>query len=74
MDIRLMQYYLAVVREGTISAAAEALHVSQPALSRQMKDLNDVFAKGVINQALSGKITNAVAASRLGISVGTSKS
>ena len=39
MDIRLMQYYLAVVREGTISAAAEALHVSQPALSRQMKDL-----------------------------------
>jgi|GEM_PF-5570292 len=34
-----------------------------------MKDLNDVFAKGVINQALSGKITNAVAASRLGISV-----
>ena len=36
-----MQYYLAVVREGTISAAAEALHVSQPALSRQMKDLED---------------------------------
>ena len=30
-----------------------------------MKDLKDVFAKGVINQALSGKITNAVAASRL---------
>ena len=41
MDIRLMQYYLAVVREGTISAAAEALHVSQPALSRQMKDLEE---------------------------------
>ena len=41
MDIRLMQYYLAVVREGNISAAAEALHVSQPALSRQMKDLED---------------------------------
>ena len=41
MDIRLMQYYLAVVREGTISAAAEALHVSQPALSRQMRDLEE---------------------------------
>ena len=41
MDIRLMQYYLAVVREGNISAAAETLHVSQPALSRQMKDLED---------------------------------
>ena len=41
MDIRLMQYYLAVVREGNISAATEALHVSQPALSRQMKDLEE---------------------------------
>ncbi len=39
MDIRTMQYYLAVVREGTISAAAEALHIAQPSLSRQMKEL-----------------------------------
>ena len=39
MDIRIMEYYLAVIREGNISAAAEALHVSQPALSRQIKDL-----------------------------------
>ena len=41
MDIRTMQYYLAVVREGTISAAAQALHVAQPSLSRQMKELED---------------------------------
>ena len=40
MDLRTMQYYLAVVREGTISAAAEALHVAQPSLSRQMKELD----------------------------------
>ena len=39
MDIRTMEYYLAVVREGTISQAAEALHVAQPSLSRQMKEL-----------------------------------
>lgn len=39
MDIRTMQYYLVIVREGTISSAAEALHVAQPSLSRQMKDL-----------------------------------
>lgn len=43
MDIRTMQYYLAVVREGTISAAAQALHVAQPSLSRQMKELEDEF-------------------------------
>ncbi len=41
MDIRIMEYYLAVTREGNISAAAEAPHVSQPALSRQIKDLEE---------------------------------
>ncbi len=41
MDIRTMQYYLAVVREGTISAAAKTLHVAQPSLSRQMKELEE---------------------------------
>ena len=41
MDIRVMENYLAVVREGNISAAAQALHVSQPALSRQMRDLEE---------------------------------
>ena len=44
MDIRIMQYYLAVVREGTISAAAEFLHVAQPSLSRQMKELEEAAA------------------------------
>lgn len=41
MEIRTMEYYLAVVREGNISAAAKALHIAQPSLSRQMKDLED---------------------------------
>ena len=41
MDIRVMEYYLAVVREGNISAAAQALHISQPGLSRQMQDLEE---------------------------------
>ncbi len=41
MDIRTMQYYLAVVREGNISAASEALHVAQPSLSRQMRELEE---------------------------------
>lgn len=41
MDIRTMQYYLAVIREGTISAAAQSLHVAQPSLSRQMRELEE---------------------------------
>ena len=34
-----MQYFLAVTREGNISAAAQSLNLSQPSLSRQLKDL-----------------------------------
>ena len=41
MDIRTMEYYLAVIREGTISGAALSLHVAQPYLSRQMKSLEE---------------------------------
>lgn len=41
MDIRIMQYFLTVTREGNISAAAEVLHVTQPALSRQIKSLEE---------------------------------
>ena len=41
MDIRTMKYYLAVIREGNISAAAQSLHVAQPSLSRQMKELEE---------------------------------
>ncbi len=39
MDLRALRYFLAVAREGTISAAAASLHVTQPTLSRQMLEL-----------------------------------
>ncbi len=39
MDFRALQYFLAVAEEENISHAAEALHVNQPTLSRQMMDL-----------------------------------
>ena len=38
MDIRTMQYYLAVARGGTISAATQAVRVGLLSLSRQMKE------------------------------------
>ena len=41
MDIRVLRYFLAVTREESISRAAEALHVTQPTLSRQLRDLED---------------------------------
>lgn len=39
MELRVLEYFLALAREGSVSAAAEALHVSQPTLSRQLIEL-----------------------------------
>lgn len=45
MEFRVLQYFLAVAREESISGAAEFLHLSQPTLSRQLKDLEDELGK-----------------------------
>ena len=39
MEIRVLNYFIAVAREQSISGAAKFLHLSQPTLSRQLKDL-----------------------------------
>lgn len=45
MDVRVLQYFLAVAREQTISGAAEALHMTQPPLSRQLMELEQELGK-----------------------------
>ncbi|NLC79512.1 MAG: LysR family transcriptional regulator [Ruminococcaceae bacterium] len=39
MDIRVLRYFLTVVREENISRAAEILFITQPTLSRQLQEL-----------------------------------
>lgn len=39
MELRSLKYFLAICREGNMSRAAEALHLTQPTLSRQISDL-----------------------------------
>ena len=39
MDIRTIQYFLEVAKECNITRAAENLHMAQPPLSRQMRQL-----------------------------------
>ena len=41
MEIRVLRYFLEIAREGNMSRAAERLHVTQPTLSKQMKDLEE---------------------------------
>lgn len=39
MELRVLRYFLAVAREGNITGAANSLHLTQPTLSRQIREL-----------------------------------
>lgn len=48
MDIRVLQYFLAVAREASITKAAESLNMTQPPLSRQLKELEEELGKQLL--------------------------
>ncbi len=39
MEVRVLKYFLAVAREGSITRAASSLHLTQPTLTRQLQGL-----------------------------------
>lgn len=54
MELRLLEYFLAVAREQNITAAAESLHISQPALSTQLKALETELGKQLLIRGTKG--------------------
>ncbi len=54
MEIRTLQYFLAVAYEGSISNAAKRLHVTQPTLSRQMASLEDELGRQLYTRSQKG--------------------
>ena len=51
MELRTLQYFLTVAREENITRASEVLHITQPTLSRQIKQLEqelgtELFVRG----------------------------
>lgn len=59
MELRVLRYFLTVAREGSITKAANFLHVTQPTLSRQLKDLEQNLGKKLfIRRSHSISLTN----------------
>ncbi len=50
MDVRVLRYFLTVAREGSITKAAEVLHLTQPTLSRQLMDLENELGTILFNR------------------------
>ena len=60
MEIRVLRYFMAIAREGSITSAANFLHVTQPTLSRQIRDLEEelgqkLFIRGSHNMTLTAE-------------------
>jgi DNA-binding transcriptional LysR family regulator len=58
MELRHLRYFAAVASHGSFSRAAQGLHLTQPALSRQVKDLEEelgvpLFVRGTNTLALT---------------------
>src|SRR2546423_7483448 len=58
MELRQLHYFVAVAEEGNISRAAQKIFLTQPALSRQIKALEDEIGQCVLErQAHSIRLT-----------------
>lgn len=54
MELRVLQYFLAVAREQSIIRAAQSLHLSQPTLSTQIKNMEKELGKQLLIRGTKG--------------------
>ena len=54
IDTRLLRYFAAVAEEGTLTRAAQRLYVSQPALTKQIRQLEAQLGVTLFVRSRSG--------------------
>ncbi len=56
MELRVLHYFLTIAREGSLIGAAKALNLTQPTLSRQMKELEDELGQKLLIRSAQGML------------------
>eukprot|EP00903_Cladosiphon_okamuranus_P001857 g1855.t1 len=54
MDIRQLRYFLEIVEQGSLTKAAERVHVAQPALSLHVKNMEEQLGTQLLTRGRSG--------------------
>ena len=54
MDLRQLRYFVAIVEHGSLTAAAKALHIAQPALSHHLRNLEESFGVSLLRREARG--------------------
>lgn len=67
MDLRLLRYFTAVSEHGTMHGAADAMHIAQPSLSRQIRGLEQDLGFALFDRGPRGVTLTAAARSFLPI-------
>lgn len=57
MELRQLRYYVAIVDHGSLSRAALVLHVAQPALTQQLRQLEDELGVQLLHRSAQGVLT-----------------
>ncbi len=56
MEIRVLEYFVEIAREGNMSRVSEKLHISQPTLSKQMKLLEEELDTKLFKRVSTGLV------------------
>ncbi len=57
MELRQLRYFVAIVDHGALSRAAQVLHVAQPALTQQLRQLEDELGAKLLHRSAQGVLS-----------------